>query len=238
VEKLEYWKLCAEFTVVQAALIVCGIAPEDMQWQVERTNETECPAGYVAIRTALKHGLESGRIKPAKLSNCCDDDGNESQYIDIQATTISVDEINRFLKSSGVLCEFFDRSDLEFTAAPPLSTMPPKLAAAIKAWSAVSAEPARLRGKSPKQALEQWLIENADDLSLRNRDGTINRTGIEEICKVANWKPSGGATPTPMTAAPPPLPVARQLIRLPPPRATSGIQRRDISADLDDEIPF
>lgn len=238
-EKLEYWKLCTEFTVVQAALIVCGIAPEDMQWQVERLNESECPHGYVAIRTALKHALESGRIKAAKSSYWCDDEGNESHSIDIQSTTISVEEIDRFLRSSGMLCEFFDRSDLQFPAAASAqSTMPAKLAAAVKAWSAVANDPARLRGRSPKQALEQWLVENADDLGLHNRDGTINRTGIEEICKVANWKPGGGATPTPLAAASPPLPAARQLIRLPPPRAASGVERRDFSADLDDEIPF
>ena len=114
--------------------------------------------------------------------------------------------------------------------------MPPKLAAAIKAWSAVSGYPARLRGKSPKQAIADWLVENAGTLGLHNRDGSINRTGIEEICKVANWKPGGGATPTPALATLAPVAAARPLIRLPPPPAESV--RRDFSADLDDEIPF
>ena len=232
-DKLEYWKLCAEFTVVQAALIVCGIAPEDMQFQVERTNDSLCPEGYVATRTALKHALESGRIKPAKLTSGDDNEGNSFEYVDVNSTTISVEEIDRFLKLSGMYCEFFDRTD--FQQAADISTdpaMPSKLAAALKAWKAVTSDPVRMRGKSPKQALDQWLVENADDFGLRKRDGTINRTGIAEICKVANWKPSGGATPTPTVAPPIVRPVAsKPLIRLPPPR-------EDFRANLDDEIPF
>jgi len=232
-DKLEYWKLCTEFTVVQAALIVCGIAPEDMQFQVERTNDALCPEGYVATRTALKHALESGRIKPARLTSGADDEGNSFEYVDVSSTTISVDEIDRFLKLSGMYCEFFDRRDFQQAAdvsADP--AMPFKLAAALKAWKAVTSDPARLRGKSPKQALEQWLVENAADLGLLKRDGQPNRTGIDEICKVANWKPAGGATPTPTPAPPVVPPVApKPLIRLPPPS-------EDYSANLDDEIPF
>ena len=55
---------------------------------------------------------------------------------------------------------------------------------------------------------------------------------------MANWKPEGGATPTP-SAAKVESP-ARPLIRLPDPRPAvreSG-PRETFSADLDDEIPF
>lgn len=196
-DKLDYWKLCTDFTVVQAALITCGIAPEDLQWNVEPTTEDRCPPGYVAIRTALKNALYSGRLKPSKASYTYADDGEPTTYFDLESTTISVEEIDRFLKSAGVVCEFFERPRLTDVEASEGSKMPPKLKAAIEAWKAVSSDPVRLRGKSPKQALEQWLIENASELGLVNRAGEPNRTGIEEICKVANWKPGGGATPTP-----------------------------------------
>jgi len=245
-DRLDYWRLCTDFTVVQAALIVCGIPPEDMQWSVERTTETQCPAGYVAIRTALANGLNSGRIKPSKVSFHCTDEGDETNHFDIQSTTIAIEEIDRFLKSMGVICDFFDRAmgnnGSEMGAVAP---MPPKLNAALKAWSAVSSDATRLRGRSPKQALEQWLVENAAELGILNGDGRPNRTGIEEICKVANWKPSGGAPSTPALGKPasaPALP-GRALIRLPvPPQAgfSSGPRRRDegFSSNLDDEIPF
>jgi len=73
----------------------------------------------------------------------------------------------------------------------------PKLAAANDAWKAVTSDKTWLRGRSPKKAIELWLKENAARYGLLNKDGTPNATGIEEIAKVANWKPAGGAPTTP-----------------------------------------
>lgn len=235
-DKLDYWRLCTDFTVVQAALLVCGIAPEEMQWDVERSSENQCPPGYIAIRTAFRHAINAGKLKPTKTVFQCDGAGEESTYIDIYNTTVSASDIDRFLKQAGVISEFFDQfGEGVDLVSPHAATMPAKLNAAVKAWSAVSCDPARLRGKSPKQALELWLIENAADLGLLNRDGQLNRTGIEEICKVANWKPGGGATPTPTIPAPErsngDISTKRPMIRLPPPRPS-------FSEELDDEIPF
>jgi len=69
----------------------------------------------------------------------------------------------------------------------------PKLAIAIKAWREV-ADP---MGKTPLQALREYLESNAQELGLLNRDGTPNKTGIEQIASVANWQPTGGAPKTP-----------------------------------------
>ena len=66
----------------------------------------------------------------------------------------------------------------------------PKLTAAVEAWLAVSSQPLP-RNKTPKQALEAWLRENADRLGLLKDDGTHNEQGIGEIAKVANWSPKG-----------------------------------------------
>lgn len=232
-DKLDYWKVCTDFTVVQAALIACGVPPEDLQWEVERMDDSRCPSGYVAIRTGLKHALESGRLKPSKLVLGLTDDGEESRHIDVHSTTLSADEIDRYLKSRGMICAFFERQGADDQGIATIEGhLPVKLNAALKAWQAVTADPARLRGKSPKQALEHWLIEHAEELGLLNRKGTVNRSGIEEISKVANWKPAGGATPTPTTALPPRVAqAARQMVRLPAPR-------EDFGADIDDDIPF
>jgi hypothetical protein len=54
-----------------------------------------------------------------------------------------------------------------------------------------------LEGKTPKQALTKWLRENASRYGLSGDDGAPNETGIEEVAKVANWQPSGGAPRTP-----------------------------------------
>jgi hypothetical protein len=72
-----------------------------------------------------------------------------------------------------------------------------KLAAAIRAWNAISADPERRRGKSTKQALETWLLENAGKFGLTKEDGNPNKQGIEEVAKIANWDTKGGAPKTP-----------------------------------------
>ncbi|CAJ0770188.1 hypothetical protein R8510_00347 [Ralstonia chuxiongensis] len=69
----------------------------------------------------------------------------------------------------------------------------PKLAAAVSAWRAVDGG----KGASPKQAIAKWLREHADEFGLADASGKPNETGIEEVAKVANWQPTGGAPKTP-----------------------------------------
>lgn len=219
-EPIDYWKLCSQYSIVQAALLTCGHVPDDYQYDVERQAKT--PTGYVAVRSALYNAVLSGRLKAIQRP-CYDNDGNP-YGMDVTETLIDVDDLAQFLRSSGFQAPFFDRPSNNQALLAGGPAVPPKLAAANKAWAAVAAHPSLLIGRSPKQALEKWLSENAADLRLLNRDGTINRTGIEEICKVANWKPSGGATPTPSLTGPT---QSAPLISLPAP-----------GHDLDDDIPF
>ena len=72
----------------------------------------------------------------------------------------------------------------------------PKLAASVHAWLATADKDA-ISGKSPKQALEKWLRENAPKYGLSDEDGNPNADGIEQCAKVANWKQKGGAPKTP-----------------------------------------
>jgi hypothetical protein len=97
----------------------------------------------------------------------------------------------------------------------------------------VTSDPKRLRGKSPKRALEDWLEENAKTYGLLNKDGTPNKTGIAEIAKVANWQPTGGVPKTPNP------------LREPSPRFTKNHPDNSSKPspgfegyDPDDEIPF
>jgi len=69
-----------------------------------------------------------------------------------------------------------------------------KLAAAVRAWLALDGS----ENKPPIPTISVWLESRASELGLVNRkDGSVNRTGIEECAKVANWRPLGGATKTP-----------------------------------------
>jgi hypothetical protein len=70
----------------------------------------------------------------------------------------------------------------------------PKLAAAVRAWQALANE--RIQSKSPKKRLIAWLTSRAQELALTTADGKPIKSAIEEIAKVANWKPKGGAPKT------------------------------------------
>ncbi len=110
-------------------------------------------------------------------------------------TTILLDNVRAWLTSRGVRAGFF------FPTATGASgylerdnpRYAPKLAAAVRAWQAVT-DP---NGKHPKQALEKWLREHAADFDLTDDDGKLNEQGIDECAKVANWQPGGGAPKTP-----------------------------------------
>jgi hypothetical protein len=110
-----------------------------------------------------------------------------------------VNQLRKWLHGKGIRGGFFAapafKADVVENYFSPYYA--PKLAAANAAWKAVTTDPKRLRGKSPKQALSQWLTEHAKEYDLLNKDGTPNATGIEEVAKVANWRLAGGAPTTP-----------------------------------------
>lgn len=68
-----------------------------------------------------------------------------------------------------------------------------KLAAAVRAWQAVT----DTNGRTPKQALAKWLREHAAEFGMTDDEGKPNETAIEEASKLANWQPGGGAPKTP-----------------------------------------
>ncbi|MCK5519455.1 MAG: hypothetical protein KAI61_08570 [Alphaproteobacteria bacterium] len=119
--------------------------------------------------------------------------------VNIDRTILTVVSIKLFLKSRGFITGFFFPESVvtnEFLD-PAHQYYAPKLAATVNAWTAVSSDNNLLNGKTPKQAMEKWLREHASQFSLTKDDGNPNETGIEEICKIANWRPEGGAAKTP-----------------------------------------
>jgi hypothetical protein len=116
---------------------------------------------------------------------------------DWASTTIRVDRLQTWLSSRGFRTGFFfpAKSSAPDYLDPNNLRYAPKLAAAVKAWQAVT----DANGKSPKQALEKWLREHAAEFGLSDDEGKPNETGIMEASKVANWQPGGGAPKTPGT---------------------------------------
>jgi hypothetical protein len=196
----DYWQLCDELTVIQAALLIGGCDPSRYATHVEEWDPEKRPDGYEAAKTAISNALRKGAIKgkliPIYEYNI---NGGECGVIDdsinVHTSRVDVESLRSFLGSRGFRSEFFF---LETANVPDHldHTHPrfaPKLAAAVRAWHAVT-DPG---GKHPKKALAKYLRDNAANLGIANEDGKPNETGIEEIAKVANWQPSGGAPKTP-----------------------------------------
>lgn len=196
-DDLDYWRLCDELSICEAALLVAGHSPGKLAY-VEQWDSDKRPKGYEAAKTAIKNALRGGRIAGAiELEQNADPDGNLYTIPDTVSLTsrLEVESLKEWLASRGFRQGFFfpDRTETPDYLDPGNSRYAPKLAAAVRAWQSVTA-PA---GKHPKQALAKWLRENAVEFGLTDDEGKPNETGIEEAAKVANWQPGGGAPKTP-----------------------------------------
>ena len=229
-EGLDYWRLCDELSVIQAALLIVDEDPAKSQEWIGDWTPNNRPNGYDAAFAALTHAILSGKLparirreawergwdeepkegekfaKGAELFKDQDEVPDEATYPirrgliyraapDWHRTTVPVDALRKWLAGRGFSTGFFfpgatDAPDYLDSDNPRYA---PKLAAAVRAWQAVT-DP---NGKHPKQALAKWLRENAAKFGMTDEDGKPNETGIEEAAKVANWQPGGGAPRTP-----------------------------------------
>ncbi len=116
-------------------------------------------------------------------------------FPDWRLSTVSRDDLVTWLSGRGVRTGFFfsDATDAPDYLDPKNPRYTPKLAAAVRAWQAVT-DPG---GKHPKQALEKWLREHAAEFGLTDDDGNPVTKAMDECSTVANWKPGGGAPKTP-----------------------------------------
>ncbi len=202
-EDFDYWRLCDELSIFQAALLIVGVDPSGDKCYAESWDVDKRPGGYEAAKTALINALRKNSIV-GQLFYTCEYDMNggivgESSDVDLTASIISVDSLKYFLKERGINRGFFfpDDSDQRTYLDPDNSFYAPKLAAAVVAWESVSSDETLLNGKTPKQAIEKWLREHANEYGLTGTDGNPIAAAIEQIGKVANWKPEGGAAKTP-----------------------------------------
>lgn len=200
-EALDYWRLCDELGVIQAALLTVGVDPsgEDGAY-CEAWKQHERPRGYEAAKTAISNALRREAIK-GRLIPIYDYDMNGNRCgeiegsIDHAESRVEVESLRVWLASRGLKSGFFfpHVTDAPDYLDPNNPRYAPKMAAAVHAWQAVT-DP---NGKHPKQALAKWLRENAAKYGMTDEEGKPNETGIEEAAKVANWQPGGGAPKTP-----------------------------------------
>jgi len=196
-EALDYWRLCDTLSVIQAALLIVGQDPSADQHYVEGWDPENRPVGYEAAKAALQNAVMSEKLK-ANISYEMTGYNNEPDP-DWRRTTVRVIDLKIWLSDRGVEGGFFFPRGPSGPAYldPQCATYAPKLAAAVRVWSAVSENPDLQRGKSVKEALKVWLRQNGNLFGLTKDDGNPNEQGIEDVAKVANWDTSGGAPRTP-----------------------------------------
>jgi hypothetical protein len=184
-DPLDYWRLCDELSVVQAALLIVGRDPSGVEDGIDLVRPSNRPTGYNAAKAALINAVNGKRLAATEL-NCTDDGGWSSRP--------EVEDLRVWFKARGIKTGFV-------FAAPEASpdylsefhpNYSPKLAAAIEAWKAVSGNIELRRGKSVKQALIDWLRQHANEFGLTKEDGNPHEQGIEEVAKIASWDTRGG----------------------------------------------
>lgn len=116
-------------------------------------------------------------------------------FPDWKLSTVNRGDLVQWLSGRGVRTGFFfsDASDAPDYLDPSNPRYAAKLAAAVRAWQAVT----DTSGRTPKQALAKWLREHAAEFGMTDDEGKPNETAIEEASKLANWQPGGGAPKTP-----------------------------------------
>jgi hypothetical protein len=202
-EGLDFWRLCDELNIVQAALLVAGADPSCDAGYVENWDIERRPVGYEAAKAAISSALMRGTIigKMIPIYKMVDFDkpyAPEDGSVDVMKSRVDVESLRTWLEDRGVRTGFFfpEQAIVQDYLDPKHPRYAPKLAAAVLAWLAIDDESA-LKGKTPKQALSKWLREQAARFGMTDEDGKPNETGIEEAAKVANWQPGGGAPKTP-----------------------------------------
>ena len=197
-DPIERWKLAEELTVYQVGLLLAGYDPSEFALDPYDDWEDEVKKDIAPFVTSIKNAVHDD-----KLSANIERYQNSGGEINCGASTINIASLRQWLESRNYHDGYFvwGEAQVDKLADPAGEFYAPKLAAAVRAWREVTADPEAAKGKSPKKALEIWLRKHADEYGLTGKDGNPNELGIEEICKVANWKPAGGATPTPVSAS-------------------------------------
>lgn len=231
------WSRFDELSIFQAALLVLGYDPKDEK-SCYIHNSKHLPDGYHQMKELLVSAVVSDKIEGKKEFQ---QDGYQD-YLDIDETKIDVVSLKNYLKLKNIKSDFFFEN--EDISVPDYlnkehANFSVKLNAAIMAWQAVSNDPHKLNGQTAKQAVKGYLEENAHELGLIKRDGSINSEAIKEISKVCNWNIGGGApkTKTHMKVKsnlPTPKEKSFELKEL----SDVKIQKFNQKADFDDEIPF
>ncbi len=215
------WRLADSLTIIEAALILVDVEPQGTSEFVEHWEDHQKPDSYLAARSAIEGALLKGSLQGKLIyhseENFLNGDQTQTDRCNFSLSRVEVDSLTDWLFSRGWAEGYFfpilKKSGFRNKNHPRYA---PKLAATVEAWEAID-EIESFAG-TPKQRLMKWLRLNASRYGFTKEDGSPSENVLEELAKVANWSPGGGA------------PKAK-----PEPEDTT---REDFSIDLDDDIPF
>lgn len=108
----DYWRLCDELSLVQAALLIVGCDPSTEQGYAENWQLHERPKGYEAAKAAISTALRKGAIKGTVIplyehdmnGNIC---GAIDDSIDIGESRVEVASLRAWLAGRGHRTGFF-----------------------------------------------------------------------------------------------------------------------------------
>lgn len=214
----EYWRLATRLRIADAIQIILGIEPQSSGLRLDQPHKW--PNGFSALRESIVSAIRTDALEGGLIYEELDAFGDpvteettgpRRHVVDLYESWVDTADLKHWLSENGFEGGYFfygRNQQLAFLDSDG-ARYAPKLAAAVEAWIAFD-EFSTERG-TPKQRLKTWLRSNAARFGLTNEDGTAAESVIEDIAKIANWAPAGGA----------------------PKRLNS--QKED---NLDDEIPF
>lgn len=237
-DRVNRWKLADELNVYQIVLLIAGYDPSEFEGDNYSRWPNEVKMEVSAYLNAIKNAARRKRFEIAVSLY----DGYDNNEVNWDNSLINIESFTEWLRLRNFNDGFFACGTGESDRLSDVYSdfYAPKLTAAVRAWNEVTSDPSALNGKTPKKALEIWLRKHANEYGLTNKDGNPNELGIEEICKVANWKPSGGASPTPTLSAKPSLetaPASRKARPKPPTLRPKSPALLPVDI-IDDDIPF
>ncbi len=201
---LIYWKLAVTYTFQEAILLMKGIAPEgDNSNLLACTSPDQWPKETLPLYKFIKTGVESGELKGVIVPEYYPNDLPIERSADISTSEVEGSSLENLLRNRGVIDRFFN-TDIGKSVSYLDKSHPnyaPKLASAVKAWLAITNEPKYQKLGGPKKNAGKWLRDNAQHYGLAHEDGKLNESAIEEIAKIVNWNPTGGASKTPSLAS-------------------------------------
>lgn len=195
-DSLDYWRLCEELTIVQAALLIIGEDPSGDNQYVEGWDANSQPKGYIAAKEGISRALKTGAIAGSHVPLYeLDINGNRTCAFegstDFKSSTVDVASLREWLRSRGFATGFFfpNATGVPDYLDPSHPRYARKLAACVNAWLSVTSNPKT----SPKMAIEKWLRENAATYGMTDADGNVIKKNIKDCSTVANWNETGGA---------------------------------------------